>query len=382
MEMRCKKAASIIIAAVMMLAGSFVYVPEAVAAEETLEKPLLMLERLDWDCTNPDRNNLEAGDVIYVTATIRNNGSEIKTINPVSCGIMWKYEEVVDGIARTGVDGIGEQVAIQPGGAGQISFEYLIGKFEVVGKRMLVHIEFETSDGYTIKYQPGKEDSNLIGYEIDANGNSKEVEGFEHGGNVDFNVPESPGFDWNPPIIYSMETDTESVHSIGEVTYQLELRDYGLAKPTNIWVTFQDVSNERNSVEFVADVEELGQGVFTCTFSLNSELSKGTYRISQIDIWDENPNIRRYTIGDSGLEAYNVPIFNVANLIIEASQDISGDIDGDGQVTMTDLMLCMNHYVGKAVLADVQFKMADVNGDNVIDMVDMQQIMNGYLKKQ
>lgn len=55
----------------------------------------------------------------------------------------------------------------------------------------------------------------------------------------------------------------------------------------------------------------------------------------------------------------------------------TGDVDGDGQITMSDANMVVNHYLGNATLSDV--KAADVDGDGKITMSDANAIVNMYL---
>lgn len=52
-----------------------------------------------------------------------------------------------------------------------------------------------------------------------------------------------------------------------------------------------------------------------------------------------------------------------------------GDISGDGQVTVNDVVLAMRHILGQATLTDDKKLLADVNGDGEIDIRDVTLIM-------
>lgn len=53
-----------------------------------------------------------------------------------------------------------------------------------------------------------------------------------------------------------------------------------------------------------------------------------------------------------------------------------GDINGDGRVTMTDLLMCLHHVSGRSLLAGDAFLMADINGDGAVKMTDLLRILH------
>ena len=50
---------------------------------------------------------------------------------------------------------------------------------------------------------------------------------------------------------------------------------------------------------------------------------------------------------------------------------ITGDIDGNGQITLTDLAKLKLHYINKKLLTGVNLKAADLNGDDGITITDL-----------
>lgn len=59
---------------------------------------------------------------------------------------------------------------------------------------------------------------------------------------------------------------------------------------------------------------------------------------------------------------------------------VLGDADGDGEVTMSDANLVVNHYLGDGA-ANINEKNSDVDGDNTITMSDANAIVNIFLSK-
>lgn len=382
METGRKNIVIAIATAITLIFGIFINVPRIVHAEENIPEAIVTLEGLEWECNNPDRNNLGNGDEIKVTAAVKNNSSENVTVNPEECLISWEYEELEEGTySGTGVDGSGETFILSPGAAADITFLYSIGRFEVMGIHTFTHLKIVASGGYKIDYELST-DGFLDGYVTDAEGTMHKADQFEYAGNMDFTVSSSEGTDFDPPVIYSMTATSETVEPSGEVTYQLELGDCGPAEPTSIWVVFQDVSDEQNSVEIGASIEELGEGFYTGTFALESKLRPGTYKITQINIYDEAFNMSVYRLVGTTLEDYSDHTLSVADLVVSGSYDVFGDINGDGVTNMQDLMLCMNHIVGRTALEGEPFNAADVNGNGRIEMGDAMKIMNRIVGKE
>ena len=50
---------------------------------------------------------------------------------------------------------------------------------------------------------------------------------------------------------------------------------------------------------------------------------------------------------------------------------VVGDLDGDGQTTILDITLLVNHLNGKTLLTATNLPLADVNGDGLVDSSDV-----------
>lgn len=58
-----------------------------------------------------------------------------------------------------------------------------------------------------------------------------------------------------------------------------------------------------------------------------------------------------------------------------------GDADGDNEVGLKDLMLCLNHVSKKSVLVGTSFESADIDGNGIVDLKDLMRILNYVSKK-
>ena len=53
-----------------------------------------------------------------------------------------------------------------------------------------------------------------------------------------------------------------------------------------------------------------------------------------------------------------------------------GDINGDGNINLVDLMQCLNHVGGKEFLEGETLEAADINEDGTVNLVDLMRLLN------
>ena len=53
-----------------------------------------------------------------------------------------------------------------------------------------------------------------------------------------------------------------------------------------------------------------------------------------------------------------------------------GDINGDSNINLVDLMLCLNHVGRKELLEEKALAAADINNDNTVNLVDLMRLLN------
>ena len=76
-----------------------------------------------------------------------------------------------------------------------------------------------------------------------------------------------------------------------------------------------------------------------------------------------------------------------ANFIISTkplqgeSEVTLGDINADGQVNLTDVVLCLNHSSKKRLLTGDALAAADINQDGVVNLTDVMRLKNYVAKK-
>ena len=60
----------------------------------------------------------------------------------------------------------------------------------------------------------------------------------------------------------------------------------------------------------------------------------------------------------------------------DAPEVTIGDINGDGNINLVDLMQCLNHVGGKEFLEGDALKAADINEDGTVNLVDLMRLLN------
>lgn len=68
-------------------------------------------------------------------------------------------------------------------------------------------------------------------------------------------------------------------------------------------------------------------------------------------------------------------------LIIQTPEMVLGDVNGDGNINLTDASLIMQYYNGIQELNSNQLQNADVNNDGSVNLVDVRLIMKYYNKE-
>lgn len=95
---------------------------------------------------------------------------------------------------------------------------------------------------------------------------------------------------------------------------------------------------------------------------------------------DHAPNLSTNT-GTKFL--YELPKASDEDYVYDPTQPavMKGDINEDGEVSLVDLMMCLNHVAKKGQLGGNAFLAADVNGDGEVDLVDLMRVLNFVSKK-
>lgn len=75
---------------------------------------------------------------------------------------------------------------------------------------------------------------------------------------------------------------------------------------------------------------------------------------------------------------YELPLASNEDYVYHANVPVStkGDVNADGRITMTDLLMCLHHVSGRTLLTGDAFLAADINDDGVVKMTDLLRILH------
>lgn len=62
--------------------------------------------------------------------------------------------------------------------------------------------------------------------------------------------------------------------------------------------------------------------------------------------------------------------------VVVGNDKMAGDINGDGNVNLNDMMMCLNYVSGSGSLEEEALQRADVNGDGIVDLTDVMRLLN------
>ena len=100
--------------------------------------------------------------------------------------------------------------------------------------------------------------------------------------------------------------------------------------------------------------------------------------LDQINVYQQNPSFHFYDPGIyevsltvTGLnDETDTETITVVVLAEDAEQQDLGDVNGDGSITIIDVIFCTNYILEFIQLSPEAFLAADVNGDSKIDIFD------------
>ena len=132
---------------------------------------------------------------------------------------------------------------------------------------------------------------------------------------------------------------------------------------------------------------EITSSVYTISDGYISKITLGTTVADFIAHINERQYIRVYSNTNevSGSTCVGtgmvVKLMDGSKVIKEVVVVVTGDTNGDGNVTITDLLAIKSHLLNKSRLTGVVAKAADTSGDNAITITDFIQVKAYILKK-
>lgn len=129
---------------------------------------------------------------------------------------------------------------------------------------------------------------------------------------------------------------------------------------------FSSPLTENGSFEFSADYNEAGTKTYiTPSAAEGYTLKEGT--ISAKTVKGETVEVQK---DEQGYFITCPDAMVVVTGEFEQKAGVMGDVDGDGEVTTTDALHILQHFVGSREFNEQQLALADVNSDKIVDISD------------
>ncbi len=143
-------------------------------------------------------------------------------------------------------------------------------------------------------------------------------------------------------------------------------------KDTEIPAVVFSAENEKVIVETESPVINLGEDGITMHGTYTGAQQQSVFYINQDKFWlaEEPVDILPFNAWISGISASEAQSFT---LVVDGVA--TGDVNGDGEVDVTDINATINVIMGKTT-SEYYNGRADVNGDGEIDIVDINTIIN------
>lgn len=91
---------------------------------------------------------------------------------------------------------------------------------------------------------------------------------------------------------------------------------------------------------------------------------------------DQEGNITAVAEGTAVITVMTANGLTQTCTVVVGNNKSAGDINGDGNVNLSDMMMCLNYVSGSGSLEEEALQMADVNGDGTVDLTDVMRLLN------
>ena len=88
------------------------------------------------------------------------------------------------------------------------------------------------------------------------------------------------------------------------------------------------------------------------------------------------PGVVTLTVGIEGTSIQNNVELNILQEPIEETEENKGDINEDGHVNITDLMICLHHVSGRTLLDEQKLASADIDGNGSVNITDLMRMLH------
>ncbi len=163
---------------------------------------------------------------------------------------------------------------------------------------------------------------------------------------------------------YAGIVSKEEVSIINEDSTSLSISS---ASGADVNVVIEDTYSDDNFTSIETDIEMDEKG---CELSLDGrklDIQKGTAQELDIDVITEDQEKVIEQISSDDVVDFD---------LISGICELLGDLNADGRVNITDLMMCLHHVSGRTQLSEERISVADIDGNGSVNITDLMRMLH------
>ena len=163
---------------------------------------------------------------------------------------------------------------------------------------------------------------------------------------------------------YAGIVSKEEVSIINEDSTSLSISS---ASGADVNVVIEDTYSDDNFTSIETDIEMDEKG---CELSLDGsklDIQKGTAQELDIDVITEDQEKMIEQISSDDVVDFD---------LISGICELLGDLNADGRVNITDLMMCLHHVSGRTQLSEERISVADIDGNGSVNITDLMRMLH------
>ena len=145
--------------------------------------------------------------------------------------------------------------------------------------------------------------------------------------------------------------------------------------------TFKVTVKSRIPTSITSNVYSVGSGYISKigAGTTAAQLLNGINEKAYCKVYKGNTEISGSTLVGTGME---VRLMDGSKILAKVTIVVTGDTNGDGEITITDMLAVKSHLLGKDILTGAAAKAADTSGDKAVSITDFIQIKAHILGKE